>query len=71
MTAKCEGVVFHGGCDGCTQQRDQKEGALFCARECCYFNADWSKPDMNNRPKTEAEITREAIKNNTYINPFA
>lgn len=70
MKAKCEGTVFHGGCNGCTQQKDRNEGALFCARECCFFSPDWDKPDRNNRPKTEAEIVKEAIAGGSYINPF-
>jgi hypothetical protein len=51
--------MFHGGCHGCTQQT--KHGIDFCY-DCQYFEADWDKPDLNNRPPTEAEIKRKEVK---------
>ena len=39
-------TLFHGGCHGCTQQ--QLHGINFCDR-CQYRNADWDKPDLNNK----------------------
>ena len=54
-------IEFHGGCNGCTQQEDNKEGADFCIN-CQYFDADWSLKDLNNRKKTVAETAREEIK---------
>ena len=59
MEAKCAGVVFHGGCNGCTQQAVH-DGPKFCMG-CCYFNADWSLPSLNNCPETEAEIVRAKL----------
>ena len=54
-------ILFHGGCHGCTQQIEQQEGPFFC-RKCQYFDANWTLPNLNNRPPTEAEIMREKIK---------
>lgn len=54
-------VIFHGGCHGCTRQLIEKEGLDFCIR-CQYFDADWSLPDLNNRPEDEAEIIKREIK---------
>ncbi len=51
-------VMFHGGCAECTQQN--KHGTGFCMG-CRYFNADWSLPDLNNRPLTEAEVERSRL----------
>ena len=50
--------LFHGGCHGCTQQ--DKHGPDFCF-DCCYFDADWNKPNLNNEPPSEADITRLAV----------
>lgn len=47
--------MFHGGCAGCTQQ--EINGVDFCAG-CCFFDADWNLPDLNNRPLTPTEIKR-------------
>lgn len=52
-------VIFHGGCHGCTRQDEWGTGGCYA---CCYFDAEWYKPDLNNRPPTEAEIERERIK---------
>ena len=51
-------IVFHGGCHGCTQQ--YRHGTDFCF-DCCYFAAEWDKPDLNNRPPNEAEIERRKV----------
>jgi hypothetical protein len=51
-------IHFHGGCHGCTQQ--DIHGTDFCF-DCCYFQADWSKPDLNNRPLSDAEIERRRV----------
>jgi len=51
-------ILFHGGCHGCTQQ--DKHGPDFCF-DCCYFNADWNKPSLNNKPPTPAEIERKKV----------
>lgn len=53
------GVAFHGGCHGCTQQAVH-DGPKFCMN-CQFFNADWSKENLNNRPKTKAEIIRAKL----------
>ena len=52
-------VLFHGGCHGCTQQ--SINGVDFCFG-CQYFEAAWNKPDLNNRPPSEAEIVRAEVK---------
>ena len=52
-------IIFHGGCHGCTQQ--ELHGQDFCY-DCQYFDAKWDKPNLNNRPPTDAEIEREKIK---------
>lgn len=57
-------ITFHGGCAGCTQQK--LHGTEFCAG-CQFFDSDWSKPDLNNRPPTEADIERERIKQNLGV----
>lgn len=65
MKAKCEGVLFHGGCHGCTQQKGQPNGVYFCKDRCQYFEADWSKPNMNNAPPSLADRVKEAMKTGT------
>ena len=52
-------IVFHGGCNKCTQQLIH--GVDFCYN-CQFFEADWSKPDLNNRKPTKAEIVRKEVK---------
>ncbi len=54
-------ILFHGGCHGCTQQEIHTEGADFCIG-CQYFQADWSKPDLNNKPESLADTIRAEIK---------
>ena len=51
-------ILFHGGCHDCTQQ--DKHSTDFCY-DCCYFNADWSKPNLNNRPPSQCEIERKNV----------
>jgi hypothetical protein len=53
-------ILFHGGCHGCTQQSTQ--GTDFCF-DCCYFYADWSKPNLNNQAPSKADIERQAVIN--------
>jgi hypothetical protein len=38
-------IIFGGGCHGCTQQ--EKHGIDFCY-DCCFFDADYSKPSLRN-----------------------
>ena len=52
-------VVFHGGCSGCTRQ--QTTGVDGCY-DCRYFDAQWDKPDLNNRPPNHVERLRKDIK---------
>ena len=52
-------IIFHGGCNGCTQQKEN--GVDFCY-DCKYFEGEWHKPDLNNKPPSEAEIMRKEIK---------
>jgi len=56
---KSEMVLFHGGCNGCTQQL--KRGVDYCYG-CQYFEADWSKPNLSNRPPTKADLARMEVK---------
>ena len=58
-------VMFHGGCDGCTIQ--QLVGVDKCF-DCCYFDAKWDKPNLNNRPPDAAERLRTNIKHRRLIN---
>jgi len=51
-------IKFHGGCFGCTQQI--LHGTVFCY-DCQYFDADWNKPDLNNRPPDEADLERARV----------
>jgi hypothetical protein len=51
-------IPFHGGCHGCTQQ--YKHGTDFCF-DCCYFQADWSKPNLNNEPSSLADLARQRV----------
>jgi hypothetical protein len=51
-------ILFHGGCHGCTQQ--QLHGTDFCF-DCQYFGPDWSKPNLNNSPPSQADIERLRI----------
>ncbi|MFN5832916.1 MAG: hypothetical protein ACK459_04190 [Akkermansiaceae bacterium] len=50
--------LFHGGCHDCTQQ--MLHGTNFCF-DCCYFNADWSKPSLNNSAPSRADIERKRV----------
>lgn len=52
-------IIFHGGCHGCTRQ--ETKGVNGCY-DCCYFDANWNKPDLNNRPPDEAELIRRRVK---------
>ena len=54
-------VEFHGGCRGCSQQAIH--GVDFCYN-CQYFEANWEKPNLNNRPPSEAELARKSGLNN-------
>jgi hypothetical protein len=38
-------IIFGGGCHGCTQQ--EMHGTDFCF-DCCFFDADYSKPSLRN-----------------------
>jgi hypothetical protein len=38
-------IIFGGGCHGCTQQ--ETHGTDFCF-DCCFFDADYSKPSLRN-----------------------
>lgn len=51
-------IIFHGGCIGCTQQ--WYNGVDFCF-DCCYFNADWKKPDLSNKPPSNVDPARFAV----------
>jgi hypothetical protein len=51
-------ILFHGGCHDCTQQ--DKHGLNFCF-DCSYFNADWNKPSLNNKPPSEADNARLSV----------
>ena len=51
-------IMFHGGCSGCTMQ--DLDGIDEC-RKCKCFDADWSLPNLNNRPDGDAEKERKRI----------
>jgi hypothetical protein len=51
---------FHGGCCDCTRQETEPEGVDFCVK-CQFFMANWSLPDLNNRPPTPTELKREEL----------
>lgn len=53
-----EKVIFHGGCDGCTQQ--ELNGIRFC-KGCQFFAPDWNLPDLNNSPPDYGDVVREAM----------
>ncbi len=55
-----EQIIFHGGCHGCTVQK-QQAGTSACVH-CKYFDCDWGLPDLNNRPPSRAEIERDRVK---------
>lgn len=63
-------IHFHGGCVGCTRQEIEPQKVLFCVN-CQYFDADRNLPDLNNRPLTQAEIVRAAIKKRLRKKPIA
>ena len=52
-------VLFHGGCVRCTQQL--KHDLDFCY-DCQYFEADWSKRDLSEKPETEAQRVRIEVR---------
>lgn len=52
-------VIFHGGCNGCTRQDSHGVDGCF---DCQFFDADWNKPDLNNRPPDREERLRKDIK---------
>ena len=52
-------AIFHGGCYGCTQQ--QIYGYEFCI-DCCYFQPNWSLPNLNNEPPNEVDLLKERLK---------
>ena len=52
-------ILFHGGCHGCTQQ--EINGINFCY-DCRYFDGKWSKPNLDNSPKTLTERIRREVK---------
>ena len=52
-------VIFHGGCHGCTQQAIHSVD--FCY-DCRYFDAEWNKPDLNNKPPDPVDLIREEVK---------
>ena len=52
-------VIFHGGCLGCLTQH--KRGVDEC-RNCQYFDADWSLPDLSERKPDPVDIERDRIK---------
>jgi len=52
-------VNFHGGCLPCTEQKDK--GLAYCVG-CCYFEADWSLPNLskdNSWEKVQKEFALE------------
>lgn len=49
-------IKFHGGCAGCTRQ--EIDGLDTCMK-CQYFDADWGKPDLNNKQPATACETKE------------
>ena len=51
-------IKFHGGCTGCTKQKKQPIDLCY---DCCYFNSEWDKPDLNNKPETMVDRVRETI----------
>ena len=55
-----EQVVFHGGCIGCTQQEIHKTTDFWY--DCRYFEADWSKPSLNNAPPNATELERRRVR---------
>jgi hypothetical protein len=60
-------IHFHGGCYGCTQQ--QKHGTDFCF-DCCYFQPDWSKPNLNNSQTVEDMERCRIIAKRQSISPI-
>ena len=52
--------IFYGGCHGCTQQTKNNWEQI--CYSCCYFDADWKKPNRNNKPPTKTELKKEEIK---------
>ena len=43
-------ILFHSGCNGCTQQLVQEKGVRFCC-DCRYFASNWNLDDLNNENK--------------------
>jgi hypothetical protein len=59
-------VKFHGGCEGCTQQL--LHGLGVC-KNCCYLDANWDLPSLNNVPTTDVDKLREQIKAGAFSIP--
>lgn len=53
---KIKTVLFHGGCRGCSQQ--EKTNSYDTCKGCCYLDANWYMPSMNNEALSEADILR-------------
>ena len=49
---------FHGGCSGCIQQ--EHNGSDFCF-DCCYFEANWSKPNLHKPAPSKEELRLDRI----------
>ena len=52
-------VTFHGGCQGCTQH--EIHDADFCF-DCRYFDTEWDKPDLNNKPESLGDVIRREVR---------
>jgi hypothetical protein len=52
-------IIFHGGCEGCTQQKTHSTD--FCY-DCRYFDAEWHKPNLNNSSADAVELERRRVK---------
>lgn len=50
---------FHGGCFGCTVQNHNIKTCL----GCCYFDANWSLPNLNNRLPSNVDLMKIKLKN--------
>jgi len=56
--------IFHGGCLGCTQQKDTR--SFDTCRGCQYYEADWDLPNCNNHPSEKLRRDIKA-KHLTYV----
>ena len=52
-------IIFHGGCHGCLRQ--DRIGVDSCY-DCKYFEAEWNKPDLSERPEDEVDRARKQVK---------